>query len=259
MTGAAADHTGAALITGAGKRLGRAMALALAQDGYDLGIHVHTSLQAGHDMADKARATGVKAAVLQANLANREAVNTLVHDAMAELGPLGVLINNASVFDDDRWDTVSDESWDEHMQVNLHTPFLLAQNFAHACQARSRGGVIVNVLDQRVWKPTPQFMSYSLSKAGLWWLTRTLAQALGPLGIRVVGIGPGPTLRNPRQDAADFEAQGAATPLKRSAEPDDIVQTLRYILRAKSLTGQMIAVDAGQHLIWQTPDTQVSE
>jgi NAD(P)-dependent dehydrogenase (short-subunit alcohol dehydrogenase family) len=161
------------------------------------------------------------------------------------------------LFENDDWRSASRESWDAHMEINLRAPFLLSQHFARQLPKGAKGA-IVNIIDQRVLKPTPQFMSYSLSKAGLYWLTTTLAQALAP-NIRVNAVGPGPTLRNPRQSEADFARQRDATILKHGAEPTDVAQAVRYLLEADSVTGQMLAVDGGQHLIWQTPDVQVSE
>jgi NAD(P)-dependent dehydrogenase (short-subunit alcohol dehydrogenase family) len=143
------------------------------------------------------------------------------------------------------------------MEINLRAPFLLSQHFARQLPKGERGNII-NIIDQRVLKPTPQFISYSLSKAGLYWLTTTLAQAMGP-DIRVNAVGPGPTIRNVRQSEADFARQREATVLKRGADPADVAAAIRYLLSSESVTGQMIAVDGGQHLIWQTPDVQVTE
>jgi len=169
------------------------------------------------------------------------------------------LINSASLFENDDWQSASRASWDAHMETNLRAPFVLSQAFARQVPASNiRGGAIVNIIDQRVLKPTPQFISYSLSKAGLHWLTTTLAQALGP-NIRVNAVGPGPTMRNARQSEADFARQRDATVLKKGAEPEDVARAVAYLLEAQSVTGQMLAVDGGQHLIWQTPDVRVSE
>jgi NAD(P)-dependent dehydrogenase (short-subunit alcohol dehydrogenase family) len=167
------------------------------------------------------------------------------------------LINSASLFENDDWNSATRESWDAHIETNLRAPFVLAQAFARQLPPGVQGN-IVNIIDQRVLKPTPQFLSYSLSKAGLYWLTTTLAQALGPR-VRVNAVGPGPTIRNARQSQADFAHQRDATILKRGAEPADICTAIRYLLSAGAVTGQMLAVDGGQHLIWQTPDVQVPE
>jgi NAD(P)-dependent dehydrogenase (short-subunit alcohol dehydrogenase family) len=181
----------------------------------------------------------------------------LVERAAKEIGPLTALINSASLFENDDWQSATRQSWDDHMEVNLRAPLLLSQMFAKQLPENAKGN-IVNIIDQRVLKPTPQFLSYSVSKAGLYWLTTTLAQGMGPR-IRVNAVGPGPTLKNPRQSDADFNRQRDATVLKHGASPADICGAVRYLLEADAVTGQMIAVDGGQHLIWQTPDVQVSE
>jgi NAD(P)-dependent dehydrogenase (short-subunit alcohol dehydrogenase family) len=181
----------------------------------------------------------------------------LIPRAVKELGPLTALINSASLFENDEWVNATRESWDKHMEVNLRAPFVLSQAFARQLP-RDQKGAIVNILDQRVLKPTPQFLSYSLSKAGLYWLNTTLAQSLGPR-IRVNAVGPGPTMKNARQSEVDFQRQREATMLKTGAEPQDICDAVRYLLGAPSVTGQMIAVDGGQHLAWKTPDVNVAE
>ena len=244
-----------ALVTGAAKRLGRAIALHLAGAGWNVAIHYHGSAGEAESAASAARTLGVKAATLKANLSREEETAALIARAAAALGPLTALINSASLFENDDWRSASRASWDAHMETNLRAPFLLSQYFARQVPDK---GAIVNIVDQRVLKPTPQFMSYSLSKAGLYWLTTTLAQALGP-NIRVNAVGPGPTMRNARQSEEDFARQRDATVLKRGAEPDDVARAVHYLLEADAVTGQMLAVDGGQHLIWQTPDVRVGE
>jgi NAD(P)-dependent dehydrogenase (short-subunit alcohol dehydrogenase family) len=243
------------LVTGAAKRLGRAIALHLAGAGWNVAIHYHGSAAEAEEVAAAARASGVKAATFKANLSREEETAALVGRAATELGPLTALVNSASIFENDDWQNASRASWDAHMETNLRAPFLLSQTFARQVPEK---GAIVNIIDQRVLKPTPQFISYSLSKAGLYWLTTTLAQALGP-NIRVNGIGPGPTMRNARQSEEDFARQRDATVLKRGAEPEDVAKAVAYLLDAEAVTGQMLAVDGGQHLIWQTPDVRVGE
>jgi len=243
------------LVTGAAKRLGRAIALHLAGAGWNVAIHYHGSAAEAEEVAAAARASGVKAVTFKANLSREEETAALVGRAAAELGPLTALVNSASIFENDDWQSASRASWDAHMETNLRAPFLLSQSFARQVPGK---GAIVNIIDQRVLKPTPQFISYSLSKAGLHWLTTTLAQALGP-NIRVNGIGPGPTMRNARQSEEDFARQREATVLKRGAEPEDVAKAVEYLLDAEAVTGQMLAVDGGQHLIWQTPDVRVGE
>lgn len=245
------------LVTGAAKRLGRAIALDLARHGWQIALHYNSSEKEARATAADAATAGVKVALLKADLSRESDTATLVERAVAELGPLGALVNSASLFENDDWYSVTRESWDKHMETNLRAPFVLAQTFARQVP-REGTGAIVNLIDQRVLKPTPQFMSYSLSKAGLHWLTVTLAQALAPR-VRVNAVGPGPTIVNARQSQADFARQREATVLGRGAEPQDVCDAVRYLLDASAVTGQMIAVDGGQHLIWQTPDVGVRE
>jgi NAD(P)-dependent dehydrogenase (short-subunit alcohol dehydrogenase family) len=246
-----------ALVTGAGKRLGRAIALDLAADGWNVVIHYNNSEDEADSAAQAVRAFGMEAATVRCDLSKEADTRTLIDRAAAELGPLTALVNSASLFEDDAWNTVTRKSWDDHLEINLRAPFVLAQGFARQLPGGVTGN-IVNVIDQRVLKPTPQFLSYSLSKAGLYWLTTTLAQALAPR-IRVNAVGPGPTIRNARQSEADFARQQGTTILGHGAAPADICAAIRYLLTAGAVTGQMLAVDGGQHLIWQTPDVQVSE
>jgi NAD(P)-dependent dehydrogenase (short-subunit alcohol dehydrogenase family) len=245
------------LVTGGAKRLGRAIVLDLARHGWNVALHYHSSEKEARATAADAATSGVKVALVKADLGREEETAALVGRAAAEIGPLSALVNSASVFENDDWYSVSRESWDRHMETNLRAPFVLAQVFALQVPRDGRGA-IVNVIDQRVLKPTPQFFSYSLSKAGLKWLTTTLAQALAPR-VRVNAVGPGPTIINARQSQADFARQREATVLGRGAEPQDVCDAVRYLLEAGAVTGQMIAVDGGQHLIWQTPDVAVKE
>ncbi len=245
------------LITGAARRLGRAIALDLAKAGWDVALHYNNSEAEAREAAAAVRAMGRRAALLRADLTDEEETAGLIAKAAAEIGPLGGLINNASLFENDAWQSVSRHSWEMHMQVNLRAPFVLSQHFALALPADA-SGAIVNIIDQRVLKPTPQFMSYSLSKAGLYWLNTTLAQALGPR-IRVNAVAPGPTIINARQSESDFRRQREATVLRTGAEPEDVCVAVRYLLEAEAVTGEMIAVDGGQHLIWRTPDVNATE
>jgi len=245
------------LVTGAAKRLGRAIALDLARHGWSVAIHYNSSEKEARATAADAATAGVKVALLKADLSRESETATLIERAVAELGQLTGLVNSASLFENDDWYSVSRESWDKHMETNLRAPFVLAQAFARQVPRDSYGS-IVNLIDQRVLKPTPQFFSYSLSKAGLKWLTTTLAQALAPR-VRVNAVAPGPTIINARQSAADFARQREATVLGRGAEPQDVCDAVRYLLEASAVTGQMLAVDGGQHLIWQTPDVGVKE
>lgn len=237
-----------ALVTGAGRRIGRAIALDLAAGGFDVAVHCSGSVAEAEEVAAAIRALGRRAEVLVADLAREAEVAALVERAEAALGPLGLLVNNASTFERDEALTATRDSWDFHMEVNLRAPFVLTQAFARRLPAGARG-LVVNMLDQRVWNLTPHFTTYTISKAGLWTLTQTLALALAPR-IRVVGIGPGPALPSTRQTAEQFAAQCGGTPLKRGTSPEEICRAVRFALAAPSFTGQMIALDGGQHLQW---------
>jgi NAD(P)-dependent dehydrogenase (short-subunit alcohol dehydrogenase family) len=241
---------GAALVTGGARRIGRAIVLGLAHRGHDVAIHYGTSRAEAEALAEEVRALGRRAVAVVADLTDEARVRALVPAAAAALGPLSVLVNNASVFEDDRIGDLSRAGWDRHMETNLRAPVVLAEAFA--AQAPD-GSAIVNLLDQRVLKPDPRFLSYALSRNGLWWATRTLAQALAPR-IRVNGVGPGPTLASIHQSAEDFAAEAAAVPLGHGADPEDIAAAVLYLIDARAVTGQMIAVDGGQHLAWRTPD-----
>ena len=243
---------GVALITGAGRRIGRALALALAGAGYDIAAHCLCSEAEAQSLAEEIRALGRRAHVLKADLADEAQTRALVGGAHRALGPVTLLVNNASVFEDDRIETFASDTWRAHMEVNLHAPLLLAQAFA-AELPEGMSGQILNVLDQRVWNPNPQFFTYSLSKAALWTATRTLAQALAPR-IRVNAIGPGPTLPSIHQTPEMFQSEAANVLLERRAELADLTAAALYLIDAPSVTGQMIAVDGGQHLAWRTPD-----
>jgi NAD(P)-dependent dehydrogenase (short-subunit alcohol dehydrogenase family) len=245
---------GVALVTGAARRIGRALALRLAEAGYDLAIHCRRHREDGEKLAEEVRAMGRRAAVLTAELSHEAEAAGLVPAAREALGPLTLLVNNASVFRDDRVGELGRESWDAHMETNLRAPIVLAQAFAdQAPRGAADDPLVLNILDQRVLKPNPQFFSYSLSKAALWFATRTLAQALAP-GVRVNGVGPGPTLASIHQSEAAFDTEARATPLARRVQVEDICAAALYLVDARSVTGQMIAVDAGQHLAWRTPD-----
>lgn len=241
-----------ALITGAAKRIGRAIALDLARQGWSVAVHYHNSAAEASTLADEITRLGRRATTLKADLASEAETATLVPRAIAALGPLSCLINNASLFEMDRIDTMTRESWDAHIETNLRAPLLLSQAFARQLPAESHGAII-NMLDQRVWNLTPFFLSYTVAKSGLWTLTRTLALALAPR-IRVNGIGPGPTLPSPRQTPEQFERQCRSMPLGRGTTPEEICAAVRFILESPAMTGQMIALDGGQHLGWaQSP------
>ena len=241
----------AALVTGGARRIGRALCLALAESGYAVAVHHHRSKADAEALAAKIAQRGGRALALSADLADEDAVRSLLQRASAVLGPIGVLVNNASVFENDTVETASRDSWDRHLAVNLRAPFVLIQEFAARLPADA-GGLVINLLDERVWNLTPYFVSYTLSKSTLWTLTRSMALALAPR-IRVNGIGPGPTLPSERQTRAQFVERCRAMPLKRGTGPDEIAAALRFILSARAMTGQMIALDGGEHLGWAQP------
>jgi NAD(P)-dependent dehydrogenase (short-subunit alcohol dehydrogenase family) len=250
-----------ALVTGAGKRLGRAMALYLAGRGHDVAVHYASSASEADAVVAEIRSMGRRAQAFQADLLDEAQVQALIPAATAALGPLTVLVNNASIFEYDRIETSSRESWDRHIGSNLRAPYVLTQAFARQCPPAIPDdageplaqGLIVNMIDQRILKLTPEFSTYTIAKMGLWALTQTAAQGLAP-HVRVNGIGPGPTLRGHRQSQAHFAGQRAATVLGRGANPQDIVAALGFFLDSPAVTGQFIAVDGGQHLGWKTPD-----
>ncbi len=244
---------GAVLVTGGGARVGRAIAEALGADGWAVAVHYNRSQEPAEETAEAIRARGRPAVAVKADLANAAEVDGLTSAAAAALGqPLTALINNASTFEEDTVETMSRESWDHHFEANCRAPCFLAQAFAAQVPADAHGAV-VNILDQRVRKPTPQFFTYAMSKAALAWATVTMAQALAPR-IRVNGLGPGPTLRNRRQDEESWRTQVAATALEIGSPPPEIVAGVRYLLSARAVTGQVMLVDGGQHLAWKTPD-----
>ena len=256
-----------ALVTGAGKRIGRALALYLAERGHDVAVHYATSRTEADETVADIVAIGRNAVALQADLTDEAQVQSLIPRAAAALGgPLTVLINNASIFEYDNIVTATRATWDRHFESNLRAPFVLTQAFAAQAPAALTDAngealstaLIVNLIDQRVLKLTPEFMTYSLAKQALWALTRTAAQALAP-HIRVNAIGPGPTVQGTRQSAHHFARQRAATVLGRGAAPDDIAAALGFFLDSSAVTGQIIAVDGGQHLAWATPDVLGTE
>lgn len=250
-----------ALVTGAGKRLGRAMALYLAGRGHDVAVHYAASADEAAGVVAEIRAMGRRAQAFRADLLVEAETQALVPAVTAALGPLTVLVNNASIFEYDRIETSTRQSWDRHLESNLRAPYVLTQAFARQCPPAltdDQGeplarGLVVNMIDQRILKPTPEFSTYTIAKLGLWALTRTAAQGLAP-HVRVNGIGPGPTLQGARQSGEHFARQRAATVLGRGANPADICAALGFFLDSPAVTGQFLAIDGGQHLAWQTPD-----
>lgn len=252
---------GAALVTGAGDRIGRAIAVRLAELGFDVAIHYGRSAEGAAETARLVEAAGTRAVTLQADLLDLDATEALVGRAVEAVGPLSVLINNASIFEHDTIATATRASWARSITSNLHAPFLLTQAFAAQAPKAGRDDAseplaracVVNMIDQRVRKLTPEFASYTIAKMGLWAFTQTAAQGLAP-DIRVNAIGPGPTLRGGRQTDEDFAQQRQATVLGRGSNPEEILQTLEFLIKNPAITGQLICTDGGQHLVWQTPD-----
>ncbi len=244
----------AALITGAARRIGAAIARGLVQAGYAVVLHAGRSRADAETLAGEIVAHGGRASVVLAELGEHEAVRGLVKTA-AVFGPLTLLVNNAAAFEPDEITTLTREGFERAVAVNLAAPLFLAQAFA--AQAPD-GSAIVNIVDQRVFKPTPLFFSYTLSKRALHAATVTLAQALAPK-VRVNAVAPGPTLPSPRQNAAQFAAQAASLPLKQGPTPEDIAAAVLYLAQAESVTGVTIAVDGGQHIAWRTPDADIAE
>jgi len=241
-----------ALVTGAARRIGRAMAIDLARHGWAVAVHYNSSADDATETVNVIRDNDGEAVALQADLADERNVVQLVTQAADALGPVTCLVNNASIFERDEVETADRRSWDAHVETNLRAPFVLSQRMA-ADLPDEAAGIIVNMLDQRVWNLTPHFISYTVSKSALWTLTQTLALALAPR-IRVNAIGPGPVLPSTRQTEAQFEIQTQSVPLKKGPDLEEICRALRFIVTAESMTGQMIALDGGQHLGWRTAD-----
>jgi NAD(P)-dependent dehydrogenase (short-subunit alcohol dehydrogenase family) len=246
-----------ALVTGGARRIGRAIALDLSSRGYAVAIHANTALDEADALAEDIRAAGGRAMAVRADLADPASVARLLPAVTDRLGPPTVLVNNASVFERDSATAFDPTLFDLHMKVNVGAPCQLAAALLHHLPD-GEGGVVVNLIDQRVWRLTPAFFTYTLSKSALWTATQTMAQAFAPR-LRIAAIGPGPTLANVRQRPEDFAAQAAAVPLGRGPGLDEITAAVRFILDSPSFTGQMLALDGGQHLAWQTPDAMVPE
>jgi len=236
------------LITGASQRIGRAMALDFAAQGYNVCIHYNHSEAAAEILAGDIAKLGQKAFLIQADLAVEQEVNQIFPKVLEQVPSISVLVNNASTFKYDNIESTDKESWDYHLLPNLRAPLILSQSFAR----QTESGLILNIIDQRVWNLTPHYLTYTLSKVGLWGLTQTLALALAP-SIRVNAIGPGPTLKNENQTTEQFTQQCQNTPLQRGGSLDEICAAARFFCQARSVTGQMIAVDGGQHLGWAMP------
>jgi NAD(P)-dependent dehydrogenase (short-subunit alcohol dehydrogenase family) len=241
-----------ALVTGGAVRIGRTIALQLAGSGYSIAIQYNNSKTEAEETVAAIAQTGARAACFRASLAASAEVETLIPEVTKTMGPVTCLVNNASHFADDRLTALSKPGWRKHMAINLEAPIFLAEAFAAQLPAGETGN-IVNIIDQRVLRPNPQYFSYTLSKSALWAATKTMAQALAPR-IRVNAVGPGPALANVYQSKEDFEQECRAVLLGHGTSPEEIARAVLFILNAPAMTGQMIALDGGQHLLWQTPD-----
>jgi NAD(P)-dependent dehydrogenase (short-subunit alcohol dehydrogenase family) len=235
-----------AIITGAARRVGRAIALSLARSSWQIAVHYRTSPEAAATLVEEIDRLGGKAVALDAELTDIDQLRALAPRCAEMLGAPSCLINNASQFLKDELGTLDPAGWQAHIDTNLRAPVFLAQSFAGVLPA-GQCGHIINIIDQRVLKPSPEFFSYSVSKAGLWWATQTMAQALAPK-IRVNAIAPGPVLQSIHQTARQFEAEQRDTLLGHGASPDDVAAAVHFLLETPSITGQMICVDSGQHL-----------
>lgn len=242
-----------ALVTGAAHRIGRSIALSLTEQGFAIAVHHRSSSDAASQLVEKIQKHGGNAAAIACDLNDFDQVSKLVTDASKALGaPIDVLVNNASVFEKDELNTLDQQSWDLHQNVNLRAPVFLSQAMAAQLPAGHRGAII-NIIDQRVLKLNPQYFSYTASKAGLWTTTRTMAQSLAP-AVRVNAISPGPTLANQFQASDDFDQESRHVMLGAGPALSEITEATKFLLETPSITGQMITLDGGQHLAWRTAD-----
>jgi len=238
-----------ALITGAARRIGRAAALSLAARGYQVGVHYRNSENEANTLVGEIKSKGGAAVALQADLSCSRDVRSLIHTCKEKLGAPTCLINNASEFLHDSLDEMTEDIWNTHFDINLKAPVFLTRDLAKALPEGVPGNVI-NIIDQRVWRLTPDFFSYTISKSGLWSATQMLAQALAP-HVRVNAIGPGPVLKSVHQTDADFSLESKSTLLGHGPTPEEIARAIHFIIETSSMTGQMIVLDGGQHLSWR--------
>lgn len=246
-----------ALVTGGSARVGRAICEGLADAGYAIAVHYNSSATQANELVEALQGRSIEAVAVQADLSNTKDTSSLIDLATDALGPIGVLVNNASLFEEDSFDIPDEELWDKHFAVHVKAPALLTSALA-AQVGEGQQGLVVNIIDERVWKLTPNFASYTLSKSALWTATQTMAQNYAP-HVRVNAIGPGPTLPSVRQTQSDFEDQLRTLPLQTAPNLADFAKTILYFADMKSVTGQMIALDGGQHIGWQTPDQLLPE
>lgn len=243
-----------ALVTGGARRIGAQIVRELAAHGYAVAIHCHRSFGDAQALATEIVASGGRAAVVRGDLAQAETLKTLVPAAVEALGPLTLLVNNASIFARDAYGGLDIATWQAQLDTNLRAPVFLAESFAAQLPEGWEGNV-VNLIDQRVLKLTPEMPSYMLSKSALWTATRTLAQAYAPR-IRVNAVGPGPTFANPYAKDGGMRREIAGTLLKRRVEAADIARAVRFLAETPSITGQLLLLDSGQHLAWKTADIE---
>lgn len=237
-----------ALITGAATRIGATIATRFAAIGIDVVIHYRRSSEDAEALSNAINNDGGRSKILQADLTNQAERNQLIENAAKLFGPITILINNASVYIPDSVETLDEKLWDTHFALHTKAPLFLSRDFAAQLPSAAAGNII-NIIDARLSRLSPDFTSYTLSKAALWTATQTMAQSLAPR-IRVNAIGPGPTLPEEGQAKVDFAKRTASLPLAHGANPDEIVDGVFYFLNAKSVTGQMLAIDGGSHLAW---------
>ena len=239
------------IITGAATRIGAAIAKKLSGPNIEIVIHYNKSKSKAEKLKKDLEKKGSKIYLLRADLNKENEVQKILKFSKSKLRYFDCLINNASIFENDKLENFTAKSWGNHLKTNLKAPALLSQGFAK--NIRSKNNNIINIIDQRVFKLTPYFFSYTLSKTGLYTLTKTSAMSLAP-SIRVNGIAPGPTIKNKRQSDKHFKKQYIATPLKRQTDVQEICNAVDFFIKNRSITGQVIAIDSGQNLNWQTPD-----
>ncbi len=239
------------IITGGATRIGAAIAHKLSGPGKEIVIHFNKSRSKAEKLKKVLSNNGTKVYLAKGDLSKENDVNKVLKIAKLKLKYFDCLINNASLFENDKLDNFTTDSWGHHLRTNLRTPALLTKEFAK--NIRSANNNIINIIDQRVFKLTPFFFSYTISKTGLYTLTKTSAMSLAPR-IRVNGIAPGPTIKNKRQSEKHFKKQYLSTPLKKQVDVREICNAVDFFIKNRSITGQVLAIDSGQNLNWQTPD-----
>ena len=239
------------IITGGATRIGAAIAKKLSGKEIEILIHYNKSKSKAESLKKELQKKGSKVFLVRGDLSKENDVNKIIKFAKSKLKFFDCLINNASLFENDKIENFTTDSWGKHLRTNLRTPALLSKMFARNIKGKNNN--IINIIDQRVFKLTPFFFSYTISKTGLYTLTKTSAMSFAP-NIRVNGIAPGPTLKNKRQSEKHFKKQYMATPLKRKVDVEQICSAVDFFIKNRSITGQVISIDSGQSLNWQTPD-----